>query len=190
MDVTPTSSPPSSDGPIVCGVCVAKAGFALWLLAVWPLFVVKQLPHEDLPGHVAAAYVTDHLAAYPEYVAAHGLRTNSALLGWLHLASPTLGYMGAARVFVIAVVAITAFGYPFLFSVVGSRKRMWIASAFAIPFVQHWFVVMGMLNFSLSFAICLWILGLVTMQRRAGRARGPRSSPRCARSLGSLTLSL
>ncbi|HZL20826.1 MAG TPA: hypothetical protein VFG23_24045 [Polyangia bacterium] len=167
MDVTPTSSPPSSDGPIVCGVCVAKAGFALWLLAVWPLFVVKQLPHEDLPGHVAAAYVTDHLAAYPEYVAAHGLRTNSALLGWLHLASPTLGYMGAARVFVIAVLAITAFGYPFLFSVVGSRKRMWIASAFAIPFVQHWFVVMGMLNFSLSFAICLWILGLVTMQRRA-----------------------
>ncbi|HEY4185952.1 MAG TPA: hypothetical protein VGP07_12840 [Polyangia bacterium] len=167
MGVMPTSSPPSSDVPLVRPLSVARSGLALWLLAVWPLFVVKQLPHEDLPGHVAAAYVTDHLAAYPEYVAAHGLRTNSALLGWLHLASPILGYMGAARLFVMAVLAITAFGYPFLFSVVGGRKRMWLASAFAIPFVQHWFVVMGMLNFSLSFGICLWILALVAMQRRA-----------------------
>lgn len=144
---------------------VAKAGLILWLLAAWPLFVVKHLPHEDLPGHVAAAYVTDHLAAYPEYLAAHGLRTNSALLSWLHLAAPSLGYMGAARVFVMLVLAVTAFGYAFLFGTLGSRRRMGIASAFAIPLVSHWFVVMGMLNFSLSFGTCLWILALLARQR-------------------------
>ena len=137
MAVAPTSGPLASDAPLVRWVSVAKAGLLLWLLAVWPLFVVKQLPHEDLPGHMAAAYVTDHLAAYPEYVAAHGLRTNSALLGWLHVASPILGYMGAARAFVIAVLAITAFGYAFLFSAVGGQKRMWLDRAFAIPLIQH-----------------------------------------------------
>jgi len=167
MAATPTTSPRSSHIVLERRGGVALAGLLLWLLAVWPLFVVKQLPHEDLPGHVAAAYVTDHLAAYPEYVAAHGLRTNSAFLAWLHLTAPALGYMGAARVFVMALLAITAFGYPFLFSVAGGRRRMWLASAFAIPLVQHWFVVMGMLNFSLSFGLCLWLLGLVVLQRRA-----------------------
>jgi len=166
MDAGPTASSPSSEGPLAWWGSVAKAGLILWLLAVWPLFVVKQLPHEDLPGHVAAAYVTDHPAAYPEYIAAHGLRTNSAFLEWLHVASPSLGYMGSARIFVIAVLAITAMGYAFLFRVVGGRRRMWLASAFAIPLIQHWFVVMGMLNFSLSFGICLWILGLLVMQRQ------------------------
>ena len=180
--MTPASGPPSDGSPRFAGVAaVAKAGLVLWLLAVWPLAVVKQLPHEDLPGHVAAAYVTDHLAAYPEYVAAHGLRTNAALLSWLHLAAPGLGYMGAARVFVIAVLAITAFGYAFLFSIVGGPRRLWTASIFAIPLVQHWFVVMGMLNFSLSFGICLWLLGLLALQRAAwSTARGVGIAALCA----------
>lgn len=182
MDVTPTPSSPSSRAPRMGRLMgVALAGFILWLLAVWPLFVLDQLPHEDLPGHVAAAYVTDHLAAYPEYVAATGLRTNSALLSWLHLAAPALGYMGAARAFVMAVLAITAFGYAFLFSTVGGQRRMWIACAFAVPLVSHWFVVMGMLNFSLSFGISLWILGFLARQRAAwSHARGVGIAALCA----------
>jgi hypothetical protein len=63
------------------------------------------------------------------------------------------------------VLAITAFGYAFLFHAIGGRRRLWCAGLFAIPLVQHWFVVMGMLNFSLSFGLCLWILGLVARQR-------------------------
>ena len=168
MDATPTSTqiPPSGDGSFASRlVAVAKVGLLLWLLAAWPLVLVKQLPHEDLPGHMAAAYVADHLAAYPEYVATHGLRTNAALLFWLHAASSWLGYTQAARVFVIAVLAITAFGYAFLFNVLGGSRRMWVASLFSAPLVHHWFVSMGMLNFSLSFGLCLWILGLLAMQR-------------------------
>jgi len=169
MDAMPlsTKKPPPNEGSVDARrwTAMATAGLLLWLLAAWPLVLVKNLPHEDLPGHVAAAYVVDHLAAYPEYVAAHGLRTNSALLSWLHAASPWLGYMQAARVFVIAVLAITAFGYAFLFQVLGGSKRMWIQCLFAIPLVHHWFVSMGMLNFSLSFGLCLWILGLLVMQR-------------------------
>ncbi len=161
-----TTSPPSDDGSFASRlVAVAKVGFLLWLLAAWPVLLVKHLPHEDLPGHMGAAYVTDHLAAYPEYVAAHGLRTNLALLSWLHATSPRLGYVQAARVFVIAVLAITAFGYAFLFNVLRGSRRMWIPCLFAIPLVHHWFVSMGMLNFALSFALCLWILGLLAMQR-------------------------
>jgi len=161
------ASVPPSAAPLARRLTVATAGCFLWLLAVWPLFVVKQMPHEDLPGHVAAAYVTDHPAAYPEFIPAHGLRTNSALAEWLHLAVPLLGYMGAARVFVMAVLATTAFGYAFLFGALGGPRRVWLASAFTIPLIQHWFVVMGMLNFSLSFGICLWTLGLLVWQRRA-----------------------
>jgi hypothetical protein len=168
MDAMPMSTKisPSGDGSFASRlVAVAKAGLLLWLLAVWPLVLVKHLPHEDLPGHAAAAYVADHPAAYPEYVAAHGLRTNSALPSWLHATSRWLGYMQAARVFVIAVLAITAFGYAFLFNVLGGSRWMWIPSLFALPLVHHWFVSMGMLNFSLSFGLCLWILGLLAMQR-------------------------
>jgi hypothetical protein len=161
-----TTTSPSDEGSFASRLAaVAKVGFLLWLLAAWPLMLVKHLPHEDLPGHMGAAYVTDHLAAYPEYVAAHGLRTNLALLSWLHATSPWLGYLQAARVFVIAVLAITAFGYAFLFNVLRGSRRMWIPSLFAVPLVHHWFVSMGMLNFALSFALCLWILGLLAMQR-------------------------
>jgi hypothetical protein len=162
-----------SAAPLARLVAVAKAGTLLFVLAAWPLALLKNLPHEDLLGHVAAAFVTQHPAAYPEYVAAHGLRTNSALLAWLQLAAQGLGYMGAARVFVIAVLAVTAFGYAFLFNALGGSKRMWLGTAFAIPLVHHWFVAMGMLNFSLSFGICLWIFGLLALQRAAwsnGRA--------------------
>jgi hypothetical protein len=182
MDATPTSGSSSSTTPRFARLAdVTQAGLILWLVAVWPLFVLRQLPHEDLPGHVAAAYVTDHLGAYPEYVAAHGLRTNSALLSWLHLAAPTFGYMGAARAFVMAVLAVTAFGYAFLFRIVGTRRRMWIACVFAIPLVSHWFVVMGMLNFSLSFGICLWLLGLLALQRAAwSNGRGAGIAVLCA----------
>ena len=100
MDATPTSTqiPPSGDGSFASRlVAVAKVGLLLWLLAAWPLVLVKQLPHEDLPGHMAAAYVADHLAAYPEYVATHGLRTNAALPFWLHAASRWLGYRQPSR---------------------------------------------------------------------------------------------
>ena len=168
MDAMPIStkmSPAGDDSFISRWVAVAMVGLLLWLLAAWPLVLVKHLPHEDLPGHVAAAYVVDNLAAYPEYVATHGLRTNAALPFWLHAASRWLGYMPAARVFLIAVLAITAFGYAFLFNVLRGSRRMWIPSLFAVPLVHHWFVSMGMLNFSFSFGLCLWILGLLVMQR-------------------------
>ena len=147
---------------------VGLAGLVLWLLAVWPLFVVQYLPHEDLPGHVAGAYVVNHISAFPEYVAAHGFRTNSAFLHWVCAMAGWLGYMGAARVFLAAVLAITAFGYAFLLDASGGERpvgRVWIGSLFAAPLVHHWFVLMGMLNFSLSFGLCVWILGLLAYQR-------------------------
>ena len=168
IDKTPITReiPPSEDGSFDHRLAaVVKVGLLLWLLAAWPLLLVKNMPHEDLPGHAASAYITDHPAAYPEYAATHGLRTNAALLSWLHATAHWLGYMQAARVFVIAVLAITAFGYAFLFHVLRGSRRMWIPCLFALPLVHHWFVSMGMLNFSLSFGLCLWILGLLVMQR-------------------------
>jgi len=184
MDAMPSSTKtaPAGEGSSASGwVGVAKAGLLLWLLAAWPLVLVKHLPHEDLPGHVAAAYVADHLDAYPEYVATHGLRTNAALLTWLQAAASWLGYMQAARVFVIAVLAITAFGYAFLFQVLRGSRRMWLPCLFAVPLVHHWFVSMGMLNFSLSFGLCLWILGLLAMQRhRWAHARAGAIAVLCA----------
>ena len=153
---------------------VAQAGLALWLLAAWPLFVVKYLPHEDLPGHVVSAFIVNNISSFPEYVAAHGFRTNSAFLHWVCATSHWLGYMGAARVFLAFVLAITALGYAFLLHTFGSSRRVWIGSLLAAPLVHHWFVLMGMLNFSLSFAICIWILGLLVGQR--ARWSYPRAS--------------
>ena len=144
---------------------VGKAGLVLWLLAAWPLFVAKNLPHEDLPGHVVTAYIVNNISAYPDFVATQGFRTNTAFLYWVCAMSHALGYMGAARVFLAAVLAITAFGYAFLLHTLGSPKRVWIGSLFAVPLVHHWFAWMGMLNFSLSFGLSIWILGLLVQQR-------------------------
>jgi hypothetical protein len=177
MDATPVSgrAPPPGEGLRASRwMAVAKVGLPLWLLAAWPTLLVKRLPHQDLPGHIAAAYVTDHLAAYPEYVATHGLRTNAALLSWLHATAHWLGYLEGARVFLVAVLAVTAFGYAFLLGVLAGPRKLWPASVFAIPLVHHWFVSMGMLNFSLSFGLGLWILGLLALQR--DRWRHPRAA--------------
>lgn len=139
----------------------------LWLFAAWPLFLVETLPHQDLSAHAAAAYVADHISQYPEYVAAHGFRTNSAFTMFVSGAAPWLGYLGAGRVFLLAVLAVNALGYTLLLESLGGTKRVWIGGLFAVPFVHHWFVSMGMLNFSLSFGLCLSILS----QQKALRER-------------------
>ena len=137
---------------------VPSVAAVLWLFAAWPLFFVEILPHQDLSAHAAGAYVVDHISAYPEYAAAHGFRTNSALTSFVRSAAPWLGYLGAARAFLLAVLAVNAVGYTLLLDSLGGAKRVWIGGLFAVPFVHHWFVSMGMLNFSLSFGLCLWIL--------------------------------
>jgi len=137
---------------------VLWVGSILWLFAAWPLFVLKNLPHQDLSAHIAASYVVDHIAQYPQYVATHGLRTNSALTLFVSATAPVFGYMGAARVLLMGVLAATAFGYACLLLSLGGPKRVWLGGLFAVPFVNHWYVSMGMLNFSLSFGLCLFIL--------------------------------
>src|SRR5579863_2666416 len=114
----------------------------LFLLAAWPLALVALPPLQDLPNHLAATTVIEHQDRYPGFVFNGFFKTNSALFTWLLLVGRLVGVRLAARLFVLLVLGLGAFALPrFVLSFAG-RRRMVVASFFAWPMVQNWFVSM------------------------------------------------
>lgn len=141
-------------------------GAALFLLAAWPLALVALPPLQDLPNHLAAATVIEHRDRYPGFVFNGFFKTNSALFTWLLLVGRPLGLRLAARLFVLLVLALGAFALPrFVLSFAG-RRRMVIASFFAWPMVQNWFVSMGMLDFAMGIPLATFLLVVLNAQRQ------------------------
>jgi hypothetical protein len=151
-------------------------GAALFVLAAWPLALVKVPPLQDLPNHLATATVLLHPDRYPEYAFNGFFKTNGALFAFLYVVGKRTGVEVAARLFVLLVLAVTAFTLPrFVLETTGSRARMVASTAFAWPFVHNWFVSMGMLDFALGVPLSCLVLVLLARQARAwswGRAAG------------------
>src|SRR3954454_18036254 len=86
-------------------------GAALFVLSAWPLVLVELPPFQDLPNHIASAYIARHPEIYPDYVFNGLWKANSALELWLHpFADDHL--VSAARAFVALAIAANAFGLP------------------------------------------------------------------------------
>src|SRR3954465_3221461 len=84
-------------------------------------------PFQDLPNHVASAYIARHPELYPDYVFNGLWKANSALELWLHqFADDHL--VSAARAFVAIVIAANAFGLPWFVLQVAGRQTMVTAS--------------------------------------------------------------
>ncbi|HEX3772137.1 MAG TPA: hypothetical protein VHV30_14775 [Polyangiaceae bacterium] len=138
----------------------------LFLCAAWPMALVDLPPFQDLPNHLAAITVIQHLDRYPEFVFNGFFKTNSALFSWLLVVGGVVGAKAASRLFALLVLAIAAFAYPrFVLSFAG-RRRMVVSAFFAWPMVHNWFVSMGMLDFALSVALATFLLVLLNEQRR------------------------
>jgi hypothetical protein len=143
---------------------VALIASVLFAMAAWPLLLVAMPPLQDLPNHVASAYIIAHPEIYPQYVFNGFLKSNALLTLWLHLLGP-YGLVGAARAFTALVLATNALALPIFVLRFAGRRSLATGILFAWPLVHGFFVAMGMLNFAFAFALSLLLLVFVDRQR-------------------------
>jgi hypothetical protein len=138
----------------------------LFAVGAWPLALVEVPPYQDLPNHLATSTVIENLRAYPEYTFNGFFKTNAALFAWLYLVGKVTGVKLAARLFALITLGANALVWPrFVLYITGSRRRMLAASLFAWPMVHHWFVSMGMLDFSIAVPLSFGLLMALDRQR-------------------------
>lgn len=148
---------------------LAIAG-ALFVLSAWPLLLVDLPPLQDLPNHVASAYIAHHPELYPEYVFNGLWKSNSALELWLDLWIRLFGegaLIPAARAFVAIAIAASAIALPWFVLRVAGRREMAVASLLVWPLVHGFCLSMGMLNFALAVPLSLVLLVQLGQQRAA-----------------------
>jgi len=122
------------------GVAWARRA-TLFALAAWPAWTVPVPPLQDLPNHLATAYVQSHLDRYPELVSNGFLKTNSTLFLFLHVAAHFVSLRLAAKLFVTLVALVGAIAYPAAAGRLGRNER---AASFVLwPMVHNWFVAMS-----------------------------------------------
>lgn len=144
----------------------------LFVLGAWPLVLTDVPPYQDLPNHLAAATVIEHLGEYPEYVFNGFFKTNAALFTWLLVVGKLTGLKLAARLFAAVVIGLNALVLPrCVLHLTQSRARMVVASLFAWPMTHNWFVSMGMLDFALAVPLSLALLLFLDRQRTAPSAK-------------------
>ncbi len=143
-----------------------RVSLVLFALTAWPAWLVDLPPFQDLPNHLASAYVQLHPEQYPELVSNGFLKTNSALFLFLHLVAPFVGLRVAAKLFITLVVAAGALIYPRVVARFGSNNVR-SAGFVLVPFVHNWFLAMGMLDFALGVPLSLAMLLALDAHRRA-----------------------
>jgi hypothetical protein len=139
-------------------------GAALFAIAGWPLLLLRIPPYQDLPDHLATVCVLLDPSRYPQFLPNGWLKANSLFVGGLYLLAKGIGPMPAARLVSGVAVAATALTLPHFVLSFTDRRRLLVASLVLAPMVHHWFVLMGMLGFSLAFALGLWTLVLLARQ--------------------------
>ncbi len=141
----------------------------LFGLAVWPTWVVSLPPFQDLPNHLATAYVQSHLDQYPDLVSNGFLKTNASLFLFLHVAMRFVSLRTAAKLFVTLVALVGAVGYPVAANRFGKNERS--ATYVLWAMVHNWFIAMGMLDYALSVPLALLVLVALDRFRREGDAK-------------------
>lgn len=136
----------------------------LFLLAAWPQLILKFPPYQDLPDHLATIFVLQHPQRYPEFISTGILHSNAIFATFVYYASPFLGLLGAARVFILVALAGAAMALPRFVLAFGNRQKLICAAPFLAPMIHNWWVVMGMLNFALAFPLALALLILSKRQ--------------------------
>ena len=143
---------------------------ALFVLCAWPILLVEVPPLQDIPNHLAVATVADHPADYPDLVFSGYLKTNAAFFAWVHFVGHFVGRIAAIRIFTALVLGALAFGFTRLLVTLRGRGELLVGSLFLAPMIHNFCVCLGLLDFSLGFAVALVLLGLLIEQRRAPTA--------------------
>ncbi len=142
-----------------------RVSLVLFALTAWPAWLVDLPPFQDLPNHLASAYVQLHPEQYPELVSNGFFKTNSALFLFLHVLGKYVSLRVAAKMFITLVIGTGAAVYPRVVARFGSNNLL-PASLVLFPFVDNWFVAMGFLDFALAIPLSLWMLVVLDEHRQ------------------------
>src|SRR6185312_8642679 len=142
----------------------------VFALVAWPLLIVEVPPYQDVANHLAAVTVADHPADYPELVFTGYLKTNAAFYAWEHFVGHAVGALAAIRLFSALVLAAGALAFTRLLVALRGRRELLAGALFLPPMVHSFCVCLGLLDFSLGFALALLLLALMIEQRRAPSA--------------------
>jgi hypothetical protein len=143
-----------------------RATLALFVIGAAPLLLGTVPPLQDLPNHLASAFIAEHLADYPDLQVNGFLRSNALLALWLHLLGGPLGLVGAARLFVAATLLAMAAALAWLGFSLAGPERLPSVTLLAWPMVHGFFVPVGLLNFSVGIAGALGALALARLRER------------------------
>jgi hypothetical protein len=146
----------------------AAVGAVMFVAVAWPILLLRIPPYQDLPGHLAAVTVLANPDQYPNLLPTGFLKPNSFFFLWTLNAGRALGFVLAAKMYVLAILAANAFVLPRFVLHFTDRKRMLLAAPLLVPMVHNWFVSMGMLNFAASVPVAALVL--VALDRKKGAA--------------------
>lgn len=151
-------SPPPTHRPAgLLALGPTTIGLALFALFAWPLLVVELPPYQDVPGHTAAVYILRHLATFPDFKATTFFKTN-ALYFDLGVALSALPIKIYAKGFVALILLLNGQAIPRFVERFAGREAMLRNVPLYAPFVHHWFVSMGMLNYCIALPLSLFLV--------------------------------
>lgn len=151
-------SPPPTDRPTgLRALGPTTIGLALFALFAWPLLVVELPPYQDVPGHTAAVHILRHLATFPDFKATTFFKTN-ALYFDLGVAFSALPIKVYAKGFVALILFLNGQAIPRFVERFAGREAMLRNVPLYAPFVHHWFVSMGMLNYCIALPLSLFLM--------------------------------
>ncbi len=141
-------------------------GIALILCVLFVAFVVVRwpvVPSQDGPMHLYYVDVArDSFAAHSPYGGYYALRKvlPPYLFHYAFLAAldQWLDPVWAEKTLLILYILAAVMGLVFLAGSAGARAPA-LAALAGIPFILNWTVMMGFINFNLSCAVCLFLIG-------------------------------
>lgn len=136
----------------------ALLALVLTLSLCWPLCLVSFPPYQDLYGHGATIEVLRRIGEYPEFEASGYFRSN-ACLTTLGVFSTRLVSMALfMKAISTATVYLTSFALLRFLRAFRQTSDLMPVLPFLPPLAHHWFISMGMLNYSLGFAFVLLMI--------------------------------
>lgn len=154
----------------------ATLSLVLALALAWPLWFVSFPPYQDLYGHGATIEVLRHLRDYPEFEASGYLRSNACITTLGVLATRFVSVPLFMKAFSSLTIFMTSYGLLRFVRAFRKGGDSLEVVPFLLPLVHHWFISMGMLNYSLGYAVVLLLVANAKFHADDPNARFPWSS--------------
>ena len=151
----------------------ALLALVLCVSLCWPLWIVSFPPYQDLYGHGATIEVIRRIGDYPEFERSGYIRSNACLTTLGALCTRFMSVPLFMKAISTATVYVTSFALLRFLRAFRQTSDLTTVLPFLPPLAHHWFISMGMLNYSIGFAFVL--LMIASAKRSASLAVSSRA---------------